>query len=266
MRNLASIASLIGQSRLSGTIDNRAAGRNFLTRLLDFLFASARKYAPPLQKIGAAVIALIFFIYARLLALTTRLVTTGSSQWPDVLAPSVLAVWHQNAPSLLVALQARRPHPPVTIMISRDPRGDSLAMLCRMLRLRVARGDSEEGGWEALCELAREIERGGCALITADGGGPRRVAKVGAVALASATGVPLVAVSADCRPAIFERHKWDQARTPLPFGRIAIAIGQARRFPVFVDIASVEQGRLWLQDALNDSSAQAMNRLQRSER
>ncbi|HEY7547226.1 MAG TPA: hypothetical protein VID27_20195, partial [Blastocatellia bacterium] len=70
--------------------------------------------------------------------------------------------------------------------------------------------------------------------------GPRQVAKVGAVALASATGVPLVAVGADCRPAIFERHKWDQARTPLPFGRIAITIGQARRFPVFIDAASVE--------------------------
>ncbi|HEY7544328.1 MAG TPA: DUF374 domain-containing protein, partial [Blastocatellia bacterium] len=216
VRNLVSIASLIEQSRHSGMSVNRAAGRNLITRMFDFLFASARKYAPPLEKVGAAVIALIFFIYARLLALTTRLVTAGSIRWPDVPAPSVLAVWHQNAPSLLIAFQACRPHPPVTIMISRDPRGDSLAMLCRMLKLRVVRGDSEERGWEALFMLAREIERGGCALITADGGGPRQVAKVGAVALASATGVPLVAVGADCRPAIFERHKWDQARTPLP--------------------------------------------------
>ena len=77
-------------------------------------------------------------------------------------------------------------------MISHDPRGDYLALLCRMIGFHVVRGDSEEGGWEALLELARELMNGASVILTADGGGPARQAKVGAIALASAVGVPLI--------------------------------------------------------------------------
>jgi lysophospholipid acyltransferase (LPLAT)-like uncharacterized protein len=234
-RNLARISTILAQSAAKHVSSGKATGRNFFTRMLDALFAASRRYAPPLEKTGAVLIALVFFVYARVLALTARLVTEGSRRWPDIPAPCVLAVWHQGAPSLVVAIRARRPNSQITVMVSRDPRGDSLALLCRLLGLGVVRGDSEEGGWEALFRLAREIESGGCALITADGGGPARVAKAGAVALASATGAPIVAIGADCRPAIFERHKWDQARTPLPFGRVSVTIEEARRLPLFSD-------------------------------
>jgi lysophospholipid acyltransferase (LPLAT)-like uncharacterized protein len=137
-------------------------------------------------------------------------------------------------------------------MIARDPRGDCLALFCRLLGFRVVRGESGEGGWEALAELAREMARGVCAVITADGGGPARVPKVGAVALASATGAPLMPVGADCRPAIYERHKWDRVRTPLPFGHAAVALGQPCAYPALADSASIEEARRRLQDALNE--------------
>jgi lysophospholipid acyltransferase (LPLAT)-like uncharacterized protein len=123
--------------------------------------------------------------------------------------------------------------------------------------LRVVRGESGESGWEALAELAREMVRGICAVITADGGGAARVAMVGAVALASATGAPLLPVGADCHPAIYERHKWDRVRTPLPFGHVAIALGQPRDYPALADFASIEAARLRLQDALNEVAATA---------
>ncbi|HEX2489320.1 MAG TPA: DUF374 domain-containing protein [Blastocatellia bacterium] len=142
-------------------------------------------------------------------------------------------------------------------MIARDPRGDCLALFCRLLGLRVVRGESGERGWEALAELAREMASGACAVITADGGGPARVAKVGAVALASATGAPLLPVGADCSPAIYERHKWDRVRTPLPFGQVAIALGQQCAYPLLADSASIEEARRRLQDALNDVAATA---------
>jgi hypothetical protein len=64
--------------------------------------------------------------------------------------------------------------------------------------------------------------------IPADGGGPAHVVKVGALALASATRVPLVPLSANCHPAIVERRKWDAARNPVPFAKIAVARGEAR--------------------------------------
>jgi lysophospholipid acyltransferase (LPLAT)-like uncharacterized protein len=108
-----------------------------------------------------------------------------------------------------------------------------------------------------LAELAREIERGVCAVIPADGGGPAHIAKVGAVALAAATGAPLLPVGADCYPAIYERHKWDRVRTPLPFGRVAIALGQLRAYTILADLASIEEARRRLQDALNEVAATA---------
>jgi lysophospholipid acyltransferase (LPLAT)-like uncharacterized protein len=137
-------------------------------------------------------------------------------------------------------------------MISRDPRGDFLALLCGLLGLRVVRGDSEERGWEALAELAREIENGACALITADGGGPARVAKVGAVALALATNSPLIVVGADCHPAVSLRRKWDRARTPVPFGRVVITLSQPRQIPVAFGIEAIEQARSKLQMTLDE--------------
>jgi lysophospholipid acyltransferase (LPLAT)-like uncharacterized protein len=145
----------------------------------------------------------------------------------------------------------------MAIMIARDPRGDCLALFCRLLGLRVVRGESGESGWEALAKLAREMARGVCAVITSDGGGPARVAKVGEVALASATGAPLLPVGADCHPAIYERRKWDQAPTPLPFGHVAIALGRLRDYPVLADLAQIDEARRRLQDALDEVVATA---------
>lgn len=226
-------------------------GRNFFTRTLDVGFALVRKYAPPVHWLGAALSATTLFLYVRLVAFTGRLLTMGQIRWPDVPAPCVLALWHRDAPSLLVAFAKRRPHARTVIMIARDPRGDYIALLCRLIGLGVVRGGSEEGGWDALLQLAHELTDGACVILTADGGGPARIAKVGAVALASTVGVPLIPLAADCHPAIEERHKWDAARNPVPFCSLTISIGPSRRFDFFEDLSSVEQARAWLEEALN---------------
>ena len=225
-------------------------GRNVFTRTLDTVFALVRKYLPPLHWLLVVLAATILFLYAQLVALTSRLVTNGSQQWPDVPTPSVLALWHRDAPSLLVAFTKRRPKARTVIMISRDPRGDTLAFLCRLIGLEVVRGDSRDGGWDALLELANKLINGACVILTADGGGPARIAKVGAVALASSVGVPLIPLAADCHPAIEEHHKWDAARNPLPFGNLLVLIGMAHRFNPLEDLSSIEAARSWLGTAL----------------
>ena len=141
-------------------------------------------------------------------------------------------------------------------MVSHDPRGDALALLCRMIGFHVVRGDSEEGGWEALLQLARELVNGALVFLTADGGGPARQAKVGAIALASAVGVPLFPLGADCHPAIEERHKWDAARNPVPFCSLEILLGPSRTFDPFADLSSVEEARAWLEKTLNELKPQ----------
>ena len=248
---LAQFAELTAATHSQAHATPKHVGRNSFTRLVDAVFAFVRKYAPPVHSVGIVLTAIVFFVYARVVATTARIRSSGASAWPDVATPSVLALWHGDAPSLLVALAKRPPAAPVALMIAGDPRGDFLALLCRMLGLEVVRGNDEHGGWTALAELAQLLTRDACVIITADGGGPARVAKVGAVALASAAGVPLVPIAADCHPAIQETHKWDTARNPVPFCSLTILVGPARRLDFFKDPASLEQARLWLETTLN---------------
>ena len=198
--------------------------------------------------------------YARVVSATAEIVTVGSYRWPDLPKGSVLVIWHGNAPSLLVAFTARRPSMPVKLMVSRDPRGDCVALFCNWLGFEIVRGDAEHGGWKALIEIANEVHNGAVALISPDGGGPPFIARVGAAALASAADVPLIPVGADCRPSVFDRHKWDNARNPLPYGRIAVACGEPLMFPPFEDAASLEGARRQLQDALDRAAGEARRR------
>src|SRR5574341_2183037 len=182
---LRQIEELIKQSGAHPRRKSSELGRNLLTRAVDAGISAVRRFAPPIHWLGAAIFAAVLFIYAWLLALSVRLVTTGERQWPALPAPCVLAMWHGCVNSWVAAMTAKRPRAPLAIMIARDPRGDSLALLCRWLGMRVVRGESGERGWEALAELAHEMSQGASAVITADGTGPALVAKVGAVALAS---------------------------------------------------------------------------------
>lgn len=248
---LARIGHLIGSSDSRSIAPNRYLGRNLWTRFLDAVLAGLRSYAPPIHRVLSALTAAVLCIYIRLVALTSHLIATGQQRWPDVPAPCVIALWHRDAPSLLVAFAKRRPRSQSVIMIARDARGDVLALLCRMLGFSVVRGGTN-GGWNALSGLAGKLEAGACVFITADGGGPSRVAKVGSVALAFAANVPLVPLVANCHPAIEERHKWDAARNPIPFSSVTVSSGPTRSFAEFTDLSSIEQARNWLQRALNE--------------
>jgi lysophospholipid acyltransferase (LPLAT)-like uncharacterized protein len=232
----------------------KQSGRNLLTRSLDWFFGTARYYVPRLYKIGTAITAFMVFLYARLVALTLRLISGGHFRWPDIPAPCVLALWHGDAPSFLVAFATRRPASDMAILISFDARGDFLALLCRLLGFTVVRGGGADHGWEVLIDLAHKIEEGACVILTADGGGPAHVVKVGALALASATRVPLVPLSANCHPALVEQRKWDAAHNPVPFAKVVVVLGQARTIEPLSDLETIEESRRYLQSALEELS------------
>lgn len=252
---LAHVASLVAPHE-SREHNDKGAGRNLWTRKLDAVLSFIRRHAWPLHLLGLTLTAVILYIYARLVALTARLAASGEINWPNVPAPSVAALWHGDAPSLLVAFAMRRTTAPAVILVASDPRGDYLALLCRMLGFEVVRTDGRHGGWSELIELAEKLKQGACVFITADGGGPARVAKWGGVALASATGVPLVPLKADSTPALQQSHKWDAARNPLPFSSVSVWMGAPRRFEPFVEPASIECARKWLDETLNERTWQ----------
>jgi lysophospholipid acyltransferase (LPLAT)-like uncharacterized protein len=256
----AEIARLTTLRRHSETMSSAAfhkIGRNRLTRTVDTALALARRFLPPFHWVAVRFLALLLYGYAYAVASTAKIVTVGNYRWPDVPPGSVLAIWHGSIPSLLAAFVARRPSIPLGLMVSRDPRGDCVALFCRWLGFEIVRGDAEHGGWKALAEIANEVRNGATALISPDGGGPPSVARVGVVALASAARVPLIPIGADCRPSVFERHKWDSARNPLPWGRIAVACGEPLMFPSFEDAAAIESARQQLQDSLDRVASEA---------
>lgn len=248
---LAQIAKLVGSDESREPHDAQRLGRNLWTRTVDAGFKFTRRYLYPLHAVGLFLTAAFLFLYARLVALTVSITTSGTITWPDLPAPCVLALWHRDAPSLLVAFARHPTSVPAAILVSGDPRGDCMAMLCRMLGMRVVRASEMHNGWEALNGLAEQLIQGANVIITADGGGPARVAKVGAVALASATGVPLMPLTVDCHPAIEQSHKWDAARNPVPFARLHVWVGAPQRLESFVEAESIERDRLWLEETLN---------------
>lgn len=256
----AEIARLTALHRQSKTISSATfhkVGRNLITRTIDIALDLARRYLPPVHWVAVRFSALLLYGYARAVGATTEIVTVGSYRWPDVPKGSVLAIWHGSAPSLLAAFAARRPRLPLKLMVSRDPRGDCVALFCRWLGFEVVRGDAQHGGWKALVQIANEVHNGAVALISPDGSGPPFVARVGTVALASALHAPLIPVGATCRPSLYQRHKWDIARNPLPYGRIAVVCGEPLTFPSFEDAASLEKARQRLQHALDRASEDA---------
>ncbi|HSR07177.1 MAG TPA: DUF374 domain-containing protein [Bryobacteraceae bacterium] len=251
------LTALHGHSELISSAAFHRVGRNRITRSIDKTLEFIRRYLPPIHWVAVKILAVLLYGYARAIAATAKIVTVGSRRWPDVPKGSVLAIWHGSIPSLLAAFTAHRPSTPLTLMVSRDPRGDCVAQLCRWLGFEIIRGDAEHGGLRALIEIANDVHNGGVALISPDGGGPPFVTRVGAIALASATQVRLIPIGADCRPSVFERHKWDKARNPLPYGRIAVVCGEPLLFPAFEDAAALEGARLQVQAELVRTAEEA---------
>ena len=261
---VAEIGPLAALHRRRETISSAAfhrIGRSRFTRSIDTALEFIRRHFPLLHWVSVKFMALLLFGYARAVGATAEIVTAGSYRWPDLPRGAVLAIWHGSAPSLLAAFTARKPSMPVKLMVSNDPRGDCVALFCHWLGFEIVRGDAQHGGWKALIEIASDVHNGAAALISPDGGGPRFVVRMGAAALASAADVPLIPVGADCRPSLFERNKWDNAKNPLPYGRIAVACGEPLTFPLFEDASSLEKARQQLKDALDRTAEEARRAL-----
>lgn len=255
------LADLVRKAGATTHPDAGAAGRSAFTQRIDAVLLWMRKYAPPVHWLGAGASGLTLYVYAWIAGKTARLSSMGERAWPDVPERCVLAIWHDSAPSLLAAIAKAKPTVRLAIMVSTEPRGDSLQVLCRLLGIEVIRGDWEHHGWQSVVRLARLAEEGACIMITPDGGGPRRMARAGALVLAAAADVPLVVMGADCQPALREPNKWDQPRNPVPFCQIAIAMEAAVRFGDFEDAAAMDAARVTLERSLNGAASKASRAL-----
>jgi len=163
-------------------------------------------------------------------------------------APSLVpCYWHQHqlyCGKFLIEQRARGLTPGWLISPSVD--GELGAMLVRRFGGAVIRGSSTHTGARALRDYYQALVRDNVSpVITPDGPrGPRFKFKPGALLLAQMSGRAILTMSYAASHAWL--IKWDRFVIPMPFARIAIALGPPCYVPRVTDAASLErlQGRM----------------------
>lgn len=162
----------------------------------------------------------------------------------------IYAFWHGRM--WLLAGRLRDRGAGVLVSLSED--GEVIAQTLSRLGLHPVRGSSSRRGREGLQELEELLRDGRSVAITPDGPrGPRHQARMGAVALASRTGKPVVPLSAAAR-SCWTFDSWDSFQVPRPGTRGVIVFGEPLYVPASDDL---EPWRSRLERALIDVEAEA---------
>lgn len=156
-------------------------------------------------------------------------------------APSLVpCYWHQHQLYCTKYLLEQRARMKIGWLISPSVDGELGAMIARRAGGHVIRGSSTHTGARALRDYYQALVKEGISpVITPDGPrGPRFKFKPGAILLAQMSGRPILPMAYAASRAW--RIKWDRFVIPVPFSRVAIAIGPPRYVPRAMDAATLE--------------------------
>jgi lysophospholipid acyltransferase (LPLAT)-like uncharacterized protein len=181
-------------------------------------------------------------------------------------APSLVpCYWHQHqlyCGKYLVEQSSRG----LTVgwLISPSVDGELGAMMVRRFGGRVIRGSSTHTGAKALRDYYQALVKENVSpIITPDGPrGPRFKFKPGAILLAQMSGRPILPMAYAASRAWL--IKWDRFVIPVPFSRIALAIGPPRYVPRVTDAATLKQLQAEMEQELRRLYQQARDALGRS--
>ena len=185
----------------------------------------------------------------------------GAEHLADALAraPSLVpCYWHQH--QLFCAqylLEQRAQGLDVGWLVSPSVDGEFGAMMIARLGARAIRGSSTHTGARALRDYYRALTADGISpIVTPDGPrGPRFKFKPGAILLAQMSGRPMVPMAYAASRAWLV--KWDKFVIPVPFARIAIAIGAPPYVPRVTDASAIERLQTEMEGVLKSLYAQA---------
>jgi hypothetical protein len=174
-------------------------------------------------------------------------------------APSLVpCYWHQHqlfcgkylVDQARVSNAAGEPRIKVGWLISPSVDGELGAMMVQRVGGHVIRGSSTATGARALRDYYEALVKEGVSpVITPDGPrGPRFQFKPGAILLAQMSGRPILPLAYAASRAWL--IKWDKFVLPVPFSRIAIAVGAARYVPRVTDAAAIERFQVELKNDL----------------
>jgi len=145
-------------------------------------------------------------------------------------------------------------------LISRHRDGELIAQVLDFLGGTAIRGSTSRGRDRGGAGAVRQMMRPGkhahlC--ITPDGPrGPRRVISIGAIYLASRSGLPLVP-SGMAFDQPWRIGSWDRMALPKPYSRARVVTGAPIQIPSDLDMAALEPWRQQVQDAMDHVQARA---------
>jgi len=159
---------------------------------------------------------------------------------------AIFVFWHQR----LLGLVYTHRKCSGRILVSRSRDGEIIARVTSRLGFAPIRGSSRRGGSGAARALRSEARSGYDFGITPDGPlGPRHVFKMGAVYLASESGLPIVPIAVSYGRC-WRLKSWDEFLVPWPFTWGVIHVGGAIAVPPLLDASGLETWRLRLEEVL----------------
>ena len=214
--------------------------------------------SPPMQ----AALAITAAQYLRLVWKTSSFVTEPADIYervtPDL--PFILAMWHGQ--HFLIPF-IKRPQHRAKVLISRHRDGELNARIAQRLGIETIRGSGhlgtgfvEKGGVSAFRQMLTALEQGYSIALTADVPKISRIAGIGIIKLASASGRPIYPLAIATRHRI-ELNTWDRTSVHLPFTSGAGVVGQPVRVSPDADLNVLESSRLALQASLDGATARA---------
>ena len=240
------MADETGTSSKARAAPRRRSGRNSLTR-------RARRVGKRL--IGNSFITTVAgrLIHVALkFVRRTQVLAPGSSDWKRMLTaehPAIVALWHGQH---LLAPFFRPDTLPYVALLSRNSDAEINAVVVERFGIRTVRGSggrvrhavSQKGGARALIVLRRMLGEGfGVCMIADVPKGVPRDAGLGIVTLARLSGRPIVPSAAVTSRRFVVQRSWDKTTIPLPFGSIAIVLGEPIFVPAGADAVLMEEKR-----------------------
>jgi lysophospholipid acyltransferase (LPLAT)-like uncharacterized protein len=200
--------------------------------------------------------------YLRLVWKTTRFTVEPEGIYERFArdAPVIIAMWHGQ--HFLVPF-IKRAEDRAKVLISRHRDGEVNALAAERLGVDAIRGSGHlsggfigKGGVSAFKEMLTALEHGYNVALTADVPKVARVAGMGIIKLASASGRPIYPIAIATRRRVV-LDNWDRTAINLPFGRGGRVAGDPVCVPPDADGATLEAARRTLELALDAATARA---------
>ncbi len=168
-------------------------------------------------------------------------------------APVIFVFWHGQ----MLPLVHHHRNEGVVVLVSEHADGEYITRVIGRHGFGTVRGSSTRGATKGLKGLIRAARAGKDLALTPDGPrGPARVFKPGALAVAQATGLPIIPLAAGASRG-WRFRSWDGFLVPQPLSRIHIEYGPPWTVPRDADRASLESMALGLGAELDRLSERA---------